>query len=130
LFNQIYNQESSSSQIGAGDVMVLEIVKQRYKNQTGSKFKCLHWWEVVRHQSKWRVRSADSSTTDPFLSLTEVATDEEVTHSIGRDRTKAVARNEKENEGSSSQSESSFVMDVIMSTLKFVLYEINSKMIV
>jgi hypothetical protein len=110
--------------------MVLEIVKQRYKNQTGSKFKCLHWWEVVRHQSMWRVRSTDSSTTDPFLSLTEVATDEEVTHSIGRDRTKAVARNEKENEGSSSQSESSFVMDVIMSTLKFVLHEINSKMIV
>jgi hypothetical protein len=34
LFNQIYNQESSSSQNGAGDAIVLETVKQRYKNRT------------------------------------------------------------------------------------------------
>jgi hypothetical protein len=98
LFNQIYNQESSSKQSGADNVMILEIVKQWYKNQTGSKFKHLHWWEAVRHQPKWRARSAGSSTTDTFLSLSEVATEEEVTHLIGRDRAKAATQKGKGNE--------------------------------
>jgi hypothetical protein len=90
LFNQIYNQESSSKQSGADDAMVLETAKQWYKNQTGFEFKRLHWWEAVRHQPKWRAKSAGPSTTDPFLSLSEATTEEEVTHPIGRDRAKAV----------------------------------------
>jgi hypothetical protein len=42
LFNQIYNQESSNGQSGADNGMILEIAKQRYKNQTGAKFKRFH----------------------------------------------------------------------------------------
>jgi hypothetical protein len=42
LFNQIYNQESSNMQSGAGDGMILEIVKQRYKNWTDAEFKRFH----------------------------------------------------------------------------------------
>jgi hypothetical protein len=118
LFNQIYNQEASSRQSGADNAMVLETAKQRYKNRTGFEFKRLHWWEVVRHQPKWRVRSSGSSTIDPFLSLTDPATEEEVTCPIGRDRAKAAAWKRKEKECSSSQSESSSVVGGIMSTLK------------
>jgi hypothetical protein len=91
LFNQIYNQDASSMQSGTDDVIVLEIAKQRYKNWTGSKFKRLHWWEAVRHQPKWRAMSAGSSITDSFLSSTDPATEEEVTHSIGQDRANAGA---------------------------------------
>jgi hypothetical protein len=116
LFNQIYNQESSSRQSGADDAMFLGTAKQRYKNQTGSEFKRLHWWEAVRHQPKWRARSATPSTTDLFVSSSEAVTEEEVTHPIGQDRAKAAPRKEKETEGSSSQSESSFKMGGIMST--------------
>jgi hypothetical protein len=99
LFNQIYNQESSFRQSGANDVMVLETAKQQYKNWTGSEFKRLHWWEAVRHQLKWRARSAASSTTDPFLSSSEAATEEDVTCPIGQDRAKAAARKGKGKEG-------------------------------
>jgi hypothetical protein len=91
LLNQIYNQESSSRQRGADNAMVLETAKQRYKNQTSFEFKNLHWWEAVRHQPKWRARSAGSSITDLFVSLCEAATDEEVTRPISRDRAKAVS---------------------------------------
>jgi hypothetical protein len=98
--------------------MVLENAKQWYKNQTGSEFKHLHWWEAVRHQLKWRARSVDSSTTDPFLSSSEAATEEEVTRPIGWDRAKVVAWKGKGKEGSSSQSESSSAMGGIISTLK------------
>jgi hypothetical protein len=98
--------------------MVLETAKQRYKNRTSSKFKRLHWWEAVRHQPKWRARSAGSSTTDPFLSSSEAATKEEVTHPKGRDRAKATAQKGKGQLGSSSQSEPSSVMGSIISTLK------------
>jgi hypothetical protein len=52
LFNKIYNQEASSRQSGADDAIVLEITKQRYKNQTESEFKHLHWWKAMRHQPK------------------------------------------------------------------------------
>jgi hypothetical protein len=102
LYNQIYNQEASSRQSGADDVMVLKIVKQRYKNQTRSEFKRLYWWEPVRHQPKWKARSTGSSTTYPFLSSTDPATEEEVTCPIGRDRVKATARKGKGKEGSNS----------------------------
>jgi hypothetical protein len=44
LFNQIYNQESSSRQSIANDTIVLETVKQWYKNRTSFEFKRLHWW--------------------------------------------------------------------------------------
>jgi hypothetical protein len=118
LFNQIYNQESSSRQSGADDGMVLDTTKQRYKNRTGFKFKRLHWWEAVRHQPKWRARLVDSSTTDPFLSSSDATNEDEVTRSIGRDRAKAAARKGKGKEGSSSKSESFSVMGGIMSTLK------------
>jgi hypothetical protein len=118
LFNQIYNQEPSFRQSGANDVMVLETAKQWYKNWIRSEFKRLHWWEVVRHQPKWRPTSAGSSTTDPFLSSSDPAIEEEVTHPIGHDRAKAAARKGKEKEGSNSQSESSSIMSGIISTLK------------
>jgi hypothetical protein len=98
--------------------MVLETAKQRYKNWTDFKFKRLHWWEAVRHQPKWRARSAASSTTDPFVSLSKAATEEEVIHPIGRDRAKSAARKRKGKEGSSSQNEYSSAMGDIMSTLK------------
>jgi hypothetical protein len=99
--------------------MILETVKQQYKNRTeGSKFKRFHWWEAVRHQPKWRARSTGSSTTDPFISSSDPATNEEVIHPIDRDRAKAAARKGKEKKGSSSQSESSSVVGGIMSTLK------------
>jgi hypothetical protein len=118
FFNEINNQEASSRQGGADDVMVFETAKQRYKNQTGSKFKRLHWWKAVRHQPKSRARSTRSSIIDSFLSLIDSTTEEEVTRPIGRDRAKATAQKGKEKEGSSSQSESSSVVGGIMSTLK------------
>jgi hypothetical protein len=98
--------------------MVLEIAKQRYKNQTCAEFKRFHWWEGVRYQPKWMARSNAPSTMDAFVSLSEARTKEEMTHPIGRDRAKTTARKEKLKEDSSSQNGSSSVMDCIMSTLK------------
>jgi hypothetical protein len=72
----------------------------------------------VRHQPKWRARSATSSTMDPFFSSSVAATEEEVTRPIGQDRAKVAVRKEKGKEGSSSQSESSSTMGDMMSTLK------------
>jgi hypothetical protein len=72
----------------------------------------------VRHQPKWRARSADSSTTDLFLFSSEAATDEVVTRPIGRDRANATVWKGKEKEDSCNQSESSSVIVGIMSTLK------------
>jgi hypothetical protein len=118
LFNQIYNQESSNKQSGADDGMVLEIAKQRYKNQTGAEFKRFHWWKGVKYQPKWRVRSDAPSTIDAFVSSSEAGTEEEVTHPIGQDRAKTSARKGKEKEDSSSQSGSSSAVGGIMSTLK------------
>jgi hypothetical protein len=77
LFNQIYNQESSYRQSGADDDMVLETVKQWYKNRAGAEFKRLKWrarWEALRHQPKWRARSAASLTMDLFLFSSEATT--------------------------------------------------------
>jgi hypothetical protein len=116
LFNQIYNQESSNRQSGADDGMILEIAKQRYKNRTGDEFKRFHWWEGVRYQSKWRVRSDAPFTMDAFVSSSEAGTKEEVTHPIGRDRAKMATRKRKGKEDSSSQSGSSSSMGGIMST--------------
>jgi hypothetical protein len=82
--------------------MILETAKQRYKNQTGADFNRLHWWKAVRHQPKWRARSAVPSTIDQFLSSSDVTTEEEVTRLIDQDRTKAAARKGKEKEDSSS----------------------------
>jgi hypothetical protein len=98
--------------------MVLEIAKQRYKNQTGAEFKHFHWPEAVRYQPNWRARSDTPSTMDAFVSLSEAGTEEEVTHPIGRDRAKTAAQKEKGKEDSSSQSGSSSTMASIMSTLK------------
>jgi hypothetical protein len=55
---------------------------------------------------------------DSFISLSEVGTEEEVTHPIGRDRAKTAARKGKGKKDSSSQSGSSSAMASIMSTLK------------
>jgi hypothetical protein len=64
----------------------------------------------MRHQPKWRVRSASSSIIGQFLSSSDPATEEEVTHPIDWDRAKADARKGKGKECSSSQSESSSAM--------------------
>jgi hypothetical protein len=117
-FNQIYNQESLNRQSGADDGMVLEIAKQRYKNQAGTEFKRFHWWEGVRYQSNWMARSNAPSTMDAFVSSSEAGIEEDVTRSIGRDRAKTIVRKGKEKEDSSSQSGSSSTMGDIMSTLK------------
>jgi hypothetical protein len=102
LFNQIYNQEVSCRQSGADGAMILETAKQRYKNQSGgSEFKHLHWFEAVRHQPKWRARSASSSTIDPFLSSSDPTTKEKVTHPIGQNRAKPAAWKGNGKEGSS-----------------------------
>jgi hypothetical protein len=116
LFNQIYNQESLNRQSGADDGMVPKIAKQRYKNQTGAEFKRFHWWEGVRYQPKWRVRSDAPSTMDAFVSSSEAGTEEEVTRPIGRDRGNTIVRKGKGKEDSSSQSGSSSAMGGIMST--------------
>jgi ribosomal protein L32E len=62
--------------------MILKIAKQRYKNRTSAEFKRFHWWEAVRYQPKWRVRSDTLSTMDVFVSSSEARTEEEVTHPI------------------------------------------------
>jgi hypothetical protein len=55
---------------------------------------------------------------NPFISSSEAATEEEMTHPIGRDRAKSAAWKGKGKEGSSSQSESFSAMGGLMSTLK------------
>jgi hypothetical protein len=82
--------------------MILETANERYKDRTGAEFKCFHWWEAVRHQPKWRARSDAPSTIDTFISLSEAATEEEVTHPIGRDRAKTAIWKGKGKENSSS----------------------------
>jgi hypothetical protein len=118
LFNQIYNQEYSHMQNGADDAIIFETANERYKNRTGAEFKRFHWWEVVRNQLKWRVRSDAPSTMIAFVSSSEAATEEEVTHPIGRDRGKTTTRKGKGNEASSSQSRSFFSIGGVISTLK------------
>jgi hypothetical protein len=77
-------------------VKVLETAKERYKNRTGGfKFKRFHWWEAVRHQPKWRAKSTCSSTTDSWISSSDPAIEEEVTHPIDQDRVKAVHAEEE-----------------------------------
>jgi hypothetical protein len=98
--------------------MIIETVKERYKNRTGAGFKCFHWSKVVRHQSKWRARSDAPSIIDSFVSSSEATTEEEVTRPIGWDRAKTTALKGKGKEGSSSQSGSSSSMSGIISTLK------------
>jgi hypothetical protein len=105
-------------QSGADDGMVLKIAKQQYKNWTGAEFKRFHWWEVVRCQPKWRARSDAPSTMDAFISLSEVAIEEKVTHPTDWDRVKTVTRKGKRKEDLSSQSGSFSVMCDIMSPVK------------
>jgi hypothetical protein len=100
------------------DGMVLEIAKQRYRNQTGAEFKHFHWWKTVRYQPKWRARSDAPSTMDAFVSSSEAETEEEVTHPIDQDRAKTVMRKGKGKEDLNSQSGSSSAIVGIMSTLK------------
>jgi hypothetical protein len=54
---------------------------------------------------------------DAFVSSSEATTEEEVTRSIGWDKAKMATWKGKENEDSSSQSESSSTMGDIISTL-------------
>jgi hypothetical protein len=76
----------------------------------------------MKHQPKWRAKTVGSSTTDLWVSSSDRTTDEEVSHPMGQDRTKAVVRKGKRKgkgkEGSSNQSESSYVVCGMMSTLK------------
>jgi hypothetical protein len=58
------------------------------------------------------------TTIDPFLSSTDPATENEVTHPIGRDRAKTVVRKGKGKKDSSSQIESCSTLGGIMSTIK------------
>jgi hypothetical protein len=55
---------------------------------------------------------------DAFVSSSEAAIEEEVTHPIDQDRAKTAARKGKEKEDSSTQRGSSSSMGGIMSTLK------------
>jgi hypothetical protein len=104
-------------QSGAGDAMVLETAKERYKSRTGgSVFKCFHWWNTVKHQPKWRAKFVGSSSTNPWVSLSDRTTEEEVSHPMDRDRAKATTWKGKES--SSTQSKPSSTMGVLMSTLK------------
>jgi hypothetical protein len=57
---------------------------------------------------------------DAFISSSEAATEEEVTHSIGLDRVKMVAWKRKGKKDSSSKNGSSSLMGGIMSTLRKV----------
>jgi hypothetical protein len=125
LFNQIYNQESSCRQNGADDAMVVETANERYKNRTGGfEFKCFHWWEAVRHQPKWRAKSASSLTTDPWISSSDPTTEEEVTRPMGWDRVKASMRKGKEKEGSSSICSCNSIC-----CLKFVVQKMNYEIV-
>jgi hypothetical protein len=72
----------------------------------------------MRHQPNWRAKSASSSTTDSWVSLSDCTSEEEVTRPIGQDRAKAVTRKGKAKEGSSSQNESFSTVDDMMFTLK------------
>jgi hypothetical protein len=72
----------------------------------------------VRHQSKWKVKFAGLSTTDPWISLSDRVTEEEVTCPIGRDRAKAMMWKGEGKKDLSSQSESSYAVGDMMSTLK------------
>jgi hypothetical protein len=74
--------------------------------------------ESCAHQPKWRARPTNSSTTDLFLFSTDPATEEEVTHPIDQNKTKAAARKGKGKEYSSSQRESSIALGDIMSIIK------------
>jgi hypothetical protein len=80
----------------------------------------------VRHQSKWRVKFAGSSTTDPWISSSDPTIEEDVTHPMSRNRAKAVTQKgkkkgkgkEKRKEDLSNQSESFSALGDMMSTLK------------
>jgi hypothetical protein len=63
-------------------------------------------------------RSDAISIMDAFVSSSEAATDEDVTHPIGQNRAKMAARKGKGKEDSSSQSGSSSSITGIMATLK------------
>jgi hypothetical protein len=61
---------------------------------------------------------------DAFVSSSEAAIEEKVTHSIGQDRAKTVAWKGKGKEDSSNQNRYSSTMGGIMSTLKklYIIY--------
>jgi hypothetical protein len=85
--------------------MILKTVKERYKSMTwGSKLKRLHWWNIVKHQPKWRAKFTGSSSIDPWVSSSDRMIEEEVYHPMGRDRAKAAMQKGKRKgkEGSTS----------------------------
>jgi hypothetical protein len=101
--------------------MILETAKEQYKNRTrDSEFKCFHWCEVLKHQPKWRAKSTSSLSTNPWISSSDHAGDEEVTHPMGQVRAKAATwkGKQKGKEGSSSQTESFSAVGGMMSTLE------------
>jgi hypothetical protein len=75
----------------------------------------------VRHQTKWRVKSANFLITDSWISLSDHTCEEEVTHPINQDRAKAVAWKGKMKEGSNNQHEpSSAVGDMMFTVMKLI----------
>jgi hypothetical protein len=74
----------------------------------------------VRHQAKWRAKFVGSSTTNSWIFSSDPTIEEEVTRLIDRNRAKTAVRKGKtvRKEDSISQSESSFTVSAMMSTLK------------
>jgi hypothetical protein len=77
-----------------------------------------HWWEAMRHQPKWRAKSAGSSITNSWISSSDRGIEDEVTRPLDRDRAKTTTRKRKEKEGSSKQSEPSSTIGGMIFTLK------------
>jgi hypothetical protein len=71
----------------------------------------------MRHQPKWRAKSADSSITNSWISSSDRGIEDEVTRPLGRDRAKATTRKGNEKEGLSKQSEPSSTIGGMIFTL-------------
>jgi hypothetical protein len=72
----------------------------------------------MRHQPKWRAKSAGSSITNSWISSSDRGIEDEVTRPLDRDRAKTTTRKRKEKEGSSKQSEPSSTIGGMIFTLK------------
>ncbi|CAM0883803.1 unnamed protein product [Alopecurus aequalis] len=106
LFNGYYLQEEAVRQSGADDAMVMKAAMARYENdhKVTQPFKRHHWWEVVRHEAKWKGQHGPGSGADSTSKRTRLGVSGEYTSSeateederpTGRDRAKAAARKDK-----------------------------------
>jgi hypothetical protein len=78
----------------------------------------MHSLNYIEDNAKHRAKSAGSSITDSWISLSDPTTEEEVTRPMGRDRDKTAVQKGKRKECSSSLSESYSVVGDMISTLK------------